>query len=785
MASQPYVVSRWPRTDAELHAFVRYIFGVHIPTEAVCDDHVAPFDAFSDAYFAREPIMMILASRGLGGKSQLLATLANTMALCLGAEVNVLGGSASQSMRVQEVSQQIWHYKNAPTHMLVKENQLETSLLNGAKIRALMASSRSVRGPHPSRLLLDECWGHNTLVSMSNGGLKTIQDVAPGDEVLCWDEQTNAVVSARVSRTISHGYKETIGLKWQGGEGRCTPNHPLYGKDGYTEAQEASDVFALSQVQNRSSESRPMAPQRCESYRSDVHYLLPDVGVTRQGSNLSDVRRAEGRNVSGLWQVLPQASSARRQLLHRLQGSVATWRQHSLSNMSLRVHEHAGSRDEDGSSTCSNVASQRSELVGAAARGTAGRDALQVREGTTDRSMDRGFLPAGLQHDGGCVRCDPSSPEARGARRQEAQAVDEERTRSGVPVGHRCEFVGLTIDRHRIALPVYDLTTEYGNFFANGILVHNCDEMDLNILDAALGQPMATPTVPSQITMSSTHQYPNGTVSQLLKRATDKGWPVYRWCFLESLGTANNPGWLTQTEIDTKKSTIQAAMWKAEFMMQEPSFEGRAIQTEDVDKMFLIELGQYTGDPLQYVQIEPPDEDGKYVTGVDFAKTKDWTVISTYRTDVHPWKMVAFQRMGRMGWPLMVARVNQRMQRFPGMLVYDHTGLGSVVGDYLNIDERRNKVYPVDMVGRDREILFSDYISGIEGHGIVAPRIQFAYAEHRYMTLDDIYKTGNKNHPPDSVVAGALAWSVRNKGLSVYCPPPDIDAARELSPWAM
>ena len=53
------------------------------------------------------------------------------------------------------------------------------------------------------------------------------------------------------------------------------------------------------------------------------------------------------------------------------------------------------------------------------------------------------------------------------------------------------------------------------------------DEMDLSILDASMGQTMSTQGVPAQTVISSTHQNPDGTMSEILKRAASKGWPVF------------------------------------------------------------------------------------------------------------------------------------------------------------------------------------------------------------------------------------------------------------------
>lgn len=144
------------RSEKNLKTFIRLAWGVTIPDVQVCPDHSTPWRAFADAYFARHSVAVWKASRGFGGKSFLLALLGLTEAATLKCDVNVLGGSGEQSNRVLEYSQQFWDHKDAPRQLLISDVLRETRLAWGNKIRALMASSKSVRGPHIPRLRLDE-----------------------------------------------------------------------------------------------------------------------------------------------------------------------------------------------------------------------------------------------------------------------------------------------------------------------------------------------------------------------------------------------------------------------------------------------------------------------------------------------------------------------------------------------------------------------------------------------------------------------------------------------------
>ena len=287
------------------------------------------------------------------------------------------------------------------------------------------------------------------------------------------------------------------------------------------------------------------------------------------------------------------------------------------------------------------------------------------------------------------------------------------------------------------------------------------DEMDLDILEAAQGQPMSTPKVAAQTVMSSTHQYPDKTMTTILARAVEKGWPIFEWCWRE---TMEPHGWLLQSELDRKRLEVSTSMWQIEYDLQEPSFEGRAIDTDAVDAAFDPDLGLWDGNEGEYIEIHPPKERHKYITAADWAKKKDWTVIRTFDvTDPEHWIEVAFERIGRRPWPEMVKRFDIRMERFGGMGVYDATGLGDVVGDLLESDAKG-----IIMAGRRRQDMFSDYIAAIEHGAIKSPRIEFAHKEHLYVTLEDLYKPSG--HPPDTFVAGALAWFRRHR-MATMVPP--------------
>lgn len=286
------------------------------------------------------------------------------------------------------------------------------------------------------------------------------------------------------------------------------------------------------------------------------------------------------------------------------------------------------------------------------------------------------------------------------------------------------------------------------------LIIDELDEVSEDIFKAALGQPMNQRGVMSHLVLSSTHQYADGTMTKALQLAAEKGWSVHEWCLHESL--AGGTGWLTQEMIDRSRQTHTAETWATEVELQAPNPADRAIMPEKVEAMFDRKLGDYRGDSGEYIEVEPPKPGGKYSTGADWAKKSDYTSIVTWRHDVTPVKLVAFERLQRRPWPDMTARLDTRQKRYNsppqwrGSAFHDGTGLGDVVADTLNVDARA-----IIMVGRQRSGMLSDYIGAIERGEMVAPMIRSMYGEHLYASVSDVYGEG---HLPDTMSAGALGW---------------------------
>lgn len=278
------------------------------------------------------------------------------------------------------------------------------------------------------------------------------------------------------------------------------------------------------------------------------------------------------------------------------------------------------------------------------------------------------------------------------------------------------------------------------------------DEMEWGILTSALGQPMSKGPVLSQVVLSSTHQYPDGTMTRTLEEAAAKGWPVYEWCYLETL---EPHGWNTHAEVARKQATMTHLDWVTEVEMQEPNPEDLAILREAVNAAF---------DPTLTFD-DVPDPGADYGHGADWArKTAHLTTIATLRRweGDYPFTLAAWHFTNREAWPVMVGYFEERVRSFGGKAIHDGTGIGDVVDGYLGVEAEA-----FIMVGRDRKDLFTELIHAIENGEILIPDNERTRKMKRVLQLCTRQHLFGDEHPPDEIVALALAY----RAITTYVPP--------------
>jgi len=742
-------------TENQLRAFVHYAFGVSIPDVQVCPHHTTPWRAFADAYFAKASVSVWKASRGFGGKSYLLALLGLTEAITLKADVNILGGSGEQSENVHTyMRDEFWTHPHAPRHLLASDPaKRATKLVWGNTIKALMASQKSVRGPHPQRLRLDEIdemdlsifdaamgqtmegdtgipaqtvassthhYADGTMTEVlrranekgwptyewcisGNCGIMGIDRIIPmreirkGDRVYAYKD--GKLIKTTVTDAWCSGKRRTIIIHTSRGSVHCTPEHRILTKDGWTQAGHLTTGDVVCSVWN---------PQ------GDARRLVQDVSLQQQVCRLwqADCKTRDSMPVM-CCQMQQQSASTQANRENHLSDM---WRPQAVTIQDLpdvlpenNVSKERAKSGRDGvSARAYRTIRQQSQAI--QQRRASRRRTINTARPTlsltgTIRSICSGFRSGRLRYSNRgewallAQQACPARPRS---------AKEEIGGAGGVNVTDIMERPAPSVDFTAVQsiecgafTLVYDLSVEQGNsFVANGIVVHNC--------------------------------------------------------FKETA-----TGWLTQTEIQRKRAEVTTVIWDVEYDLQEPSPESRAIQPDKVTATFDRSLGEYEGSVGERIIVEEPQEGAKYSTGADWAKEQDFTVIITFRTDVRPIRLVAFERTQRLPWPVMVGKYDARLERYGAKGAHDNTGLGDVIADFL---QHQATTTDVNMVGRARQDLLSNYIAAIEADDVRAPFIRFMEAEHRLASVDHVY--GSK-HLPDSIAAGALAWMGTRGGVFV------------------
>jgi hypothetical protein len=312
------------------------------------------------------------------------------------------------------------------------------------------------------------------------------------------------------------------------------------------------------------------------------------------------------------------------------------------------------------------------------------------------------------------------------------------------------------------------------------LLCDEIDEMDQEILDAALGQPMPQKNYLGEIiqpytVLCSTWQNPQGTFSEMWRRFKEAEMPIVQWCYL---CTANPiDGWLTQDTIDAKKREIPAEMWRTEYELGEPSIGNRAFNSEAVQAMFDVKpepLKEKVQKDFEEYTFAEYERDGFYVAAADWGKEQDKTVISVWRGDREPFELVYYMRVNRRPYPQMIGWFNDAIRRYDADAIHDGTGLGNVVNDY--VDTRARSFL---MTGEKRAAMLTEYVNGLEKGRLKAPRVKTAYLAHLYAQVGDLYSSSKEYHLPDEVCSFSLAFKILSKAGRVAGP---ITVKRDSEP---
>ena len=296
------------------------------------------------------------------------------------------------------------------------------------------------------------------------------------------------------------------------------------------------------------------------------------------------------------------------------------------------------------------------------------------------------------------------------------------------------------------------------------LLLDELDEMDYEIYESALGQPMDQfnhlgVKISPIIAGTSTLQYGDGTFVKILKNLEERGIPAYEWCYHESANPID--GWLTQEQIEHKKMTVSAERWRVEYELGEPSIGNRAIDSAAVEKMFSLPASK-TNDRVAFKkdyeewEFEKHNRAEDYVISADWARSQDYTVITVWRVTDLPMQLVYYVRMNHLPWPVMIKKFNDLQKAYRAQGIHDATGLGDVVASMID-DE---STWDFKMTGSVRDDMLSEFVAAVERGKMLSPRIESFHKATLYCSVEDMFSRSKEFHLPDEVCSAALAWQL-------------------------
>ena len=106
-----------------------------------------------------------------------------------------------------------------------------------------------------------------------------------------------------------------------------------------------------------------------------------------------------------------------------------------------------------------------------------------------------------------------------------------------------------------------------------------------------------------------------------------------------------------------------------------------------------------------------------YVTAWDVARKRDWVVGITWDTTAKPAQIVAFERFRRVPWPEINKRMEARAALYPGIDMYDSTGPGDPLQDFLKIP-----IHPIVFSGSSKPKMLEAVRVALESGEFKGPR---------------------------------------------------------------
>jgi len=240
-----------------------------------------------------------------------------------------------------------------------------------------------------------------------------------------------------------------------------------------------------------------------------------------------------------------------------------------------------------------------------------------------------------------------------------------------------------------------------------------------------------------------------------------------------AIGTPKRRNWFYhwfqrgQSEDHTDVVSFQAPTKQNPYVPDDEAESARGdMPDREFRREFRAEFLQETGGvftDLEARVLEDYDPDrvegeSPYATGVDFARSDDYTVIATLDTDG---RLVHFDRVRNTGWPEIQRRVESAAERYSGEVCLDATRDNKIVAD---LEEAGVQARPVRFTAKKKRTLIEDLITAVEAGELTLPDMDPLVHELEVFEYETT-ETGNVRYGAPSGMhddcVDALALAVR------------------------
>lgn len=244
---------------------------------------------------------------------------------------------------------------------------------------------------------------------------------------------------------------------------------------------------------------------------------------------------------------------------------------------------------------------------------------------------------------------------------------------------------------------------------------------------------MVLADVGGQLLITTTPKRIRGYVYRLFERGMAGDPTIY----VQSGTTFDNP-YVNHAYVEALREHMPSAVWAREV-------EGQYI--DESESVFRFEDIQAAYEDAGWRVPEEPQEERRYVQGVDLAKLNDYTVHVILDVTEKPYRVVFFERYQRRPWPAVSLRIRELHERYHcRQTLVDATGVGSAV-----FDDVADVVKPFVFTARSKVELITALQVALEKRWVRFPFIRDLVDElHTYRYTDERLAT-------DCVMALALA----------------------------